>query len=377
MNIYFRENVRRLRKERELTQEALADFLGVSFQAVSKWERGESYPDFEMLPVIADLFSVSTDELLGVDKAKNEKEILAICEKFDKRQYAGSEGSFGYFMKDAYKKYPADFRIAVRYMHYLQALCDTPEDTMKLTGEITAIYNRIQNYCTDDPIRLHAKYLIMHHYRNLARIDASPVTYRDVYSLLDTLPSIKETKDYLRCYMHEFDDLESIRAGCRNLIDELLLCLDDAVGHFVLPPELGAVNPAKEQQEEMVRAFEIMKTVYGLFYPDEVFGRSWRRVIYIYGYLGQAYQCLGDDEKALINLRKCAELAKRFDTLPEETERRAPFFEGTVYKKSDDASVFSDTSVCVQMTRHMTKNYPLSDEFKKTPEFAQILEIMK
>ena len=104
MNIYFRENIRRLRKERDLTQEALADFLGVSFQAVSKWERGESYPDFEMLPVIADFFSVSTDELLGVDKAKNEKEILAICEKFDKRQYAGSEGSFGYFMKEASRR---------------------------------------------------------------------------------------------------------------------------------------------------------------------------------------------------------------------------------------------------------------------------------
>ena len=47
MNIYFRENIRRMRKQRDLTQEALADFLGVSFQAVSKWERGESYPDFD------------------------------------------------------------------------------------------------------------------------------------------------------------------------------------------------------------------------------------------------------------------------------------------------------------------------------------------
>ena len=377
MNIYFKENIRRLRKERDLTQEALADFLGVSFQAVSKWERGESYPDFEMLPVIADFFSVSTDELLGVDTAKNEKEILAICEKFDKKQYSCSEGTVGYFMKDAYKKYPADFRIAVRYMHYLQALCDTPEDTMKLTGEIRAIYNRIQNYCTDDPIRIHAKYLIMHHYRNLARIDASPITYQDIYSLLDTLPSIMETKDYLQCYMHEFNDKARIRSGCRNLIDELLHYLDDAVSHFVLPPSLSGTKPSVEQQREMADAFEKMKTVYELFYPDGVYGKSWRRVIYIYGYLGQAYQNLGDDEKALAYLRKCAELAKRFDTLPEETERHTLFFEGTVYRKSEDASVFSDTSICEQMTRHMTKNYPLSDEFKAKPAFQEILEIMK
>ncbi|MBQ6020230.1 MAG: helix-turn-helix transcriptional regulator [Clostridia bacterium] len=377
MNIYFRENIRRMRKQRDLTQEALADFLGVSFQAVSKWERGESYPDFELLPVIADFFAVSIDGLLGVDKAKNEKEILAICEKFDKKQYAVSDRPFGYFMKDAYKKYPADFRIAVRYMQYLQALCDTPEDTMKHTEEITAIYNRIQNYCTDDPIRIHAKYLILHHYRNLARIDESPITYADIYRLLDTLPSIKETKDYLLCYMHEFDDKERIREGCRELIDRLLLCLDDAVSHFVLPPALNETTMSEGLQREMVAAFEKMKTVYETFYPDGVFGRSWRRAIYIYGYLGQAYHYLGDDEKALSDLKKCAELAKRFDALPDETERHSFFFAGTTYKKSDDDSVYADTSLCKQMTRHMTKNYPLSDEFKARPEFREILDIMK
>lgn len=42
MNIYFSENIKKLRKERQLTQETLAEYLGVSFQAVSKWERGVS-----------------------------------------------------------------------------------------------------------------------------------------------------------------------------------------------------------------------------------------------------------------------------------------------------------------------------------------------
>ena len=75
MNIYFGENLRNLRRGRNLTQENLADVFGVSFQTVSKWERGDSYPDITMLPEIADFFKVTTDELLGVNRAEKEKEI--------------------------------------------------------------------------------------------------------------------------------------------------------------------------------------------------------------------------------------------------------------------------------------------------------------
>lgn len=57
-------NIQTLRKERGMTQEALAAKLGVSAQAVSKWENG-SYPDGDLLPKIADLFGVSIDYLFG------------------------------------------------------------------------------------------------------------------------------------------------------------------------------------------------------------------------------------------------------------------------------------------------------------------------
>ena len=76
MTIYFGENLKRLRKEKELTQETLAEIFGVSFQTISKWERGETYPDITMLPVISSYFNVSVDSLLGVDKAQKEQKIM-------------------------------------------------------------------------------------------------------------------------------------------------------------------------------------------------------------------------------------------------------------------------------------------------------------
>ena len=59
------KKIQKLRKERGLTQEALAEKIGVSAQAVSKWENGYSCPDISVLPTLASILGVSTDELLG------------------------------------------------------------------------------------------------------------------------------------------------------------------------------------------------------------------------------------------------------------------------------------------------------------------------
>ena len=62
------ERIYELRREREWTQEQLAQKLGVSYQAVSKWENAQACPDIALLPAIADLFEVSIDSLFGREK---------------------------------------------------------------------------------------------------------------------------------------------------------------------------------------------------------------------------------------------------------------------------------------------------------------------
>lgn len=62
------ERIKRLRKKNDMTQEKLADFLCVSYQAVSKWECGLSSPDLSLIIPLAKLFNVTTDELLGMAK---------------------------------------------------------------------------------------------------------------------------------------------------------------------------------------------------------------------------------------------------------------------------------------------------------------------
>ena len=67
------QTIARLRREHNMTQMALADAMGVSFQAVSNWERGQSMPDISKLPELAALFSTTIDALLGCHSPLIEK----------------------------------------------------------------------------------------------------------------------------------------------------------------------------------------------------------------------------------------------------------------------------------------------------------------
>lgn len=64
----FGDKIFELRREKGLTQDALAEMLGVTAQAVSKWERGESMPETAMLPKLAEIFDVTIDSLFGTEK---------------------------------------------------------------------------------------------------------------------------------------------------------------------------------------------------------------------------------------------------------------------------------------------------------------------
>jgi len=67
--------IKALRKAKGITQEQLAGAIGISFQAVSKWENGIALPDITLVPMLANYFGVSTDELLGFNLAEKEERI--------------------------------------------------------------------------------------------------------------------------------------------------------------------------------------------------------------------------------------------------------------------------------------------------------------
>ncbi|MGF0033575.1 helix-turn-helix domain-containing protein [Bariatricus sp. SGI.154] len=75
------EVIRTYRKEKQMTQEEMAGYLGVTAPAVNKWEKGNSFPDISLLAPIARLLGISTDTLLSYEEELTDREINQITEK--------------------------------------------------------------------------------------------------------------------------------------------------------------------------------------------------------------------------------------------------------------------------------------------------------
>ncbi len=83
MKLNIGETIRKYRRLKDWTQEQLAEKLGVSYQSVSRWENGSTYPDIEFLPTIALLFDVSMDELMGFSESAREERLQQRWKEYD------------------------------------------------------------------------------------------------------------------------------------------------------------------------------------------------------------------------------------------------------------------------------------------------------
>lgn len=106
MGLNLSENIRKNRRESNLSQETFAERLGVSFQTISKWERGECYPDIEMLPKIANFFGITIDTLMGADQYQETEYVNTLQEELRKYDMIQDEATLVRKAEEGLRKYP-------------------------------------------------------------------------------------------------------------------------------------------------------------------------------------------------------------------------------------------------------------------------------
>ncbi len=365
MTIYFGENIKKLRKEKGLTQETLADFLSVSFQTISKWERGETYPEITTLPVIASFFNVTIDDLLGVDKAKKEQKINEYLELYDTMKLKDLSLTYQTYQK-AVKEFPNDFRILIRYTELLYEVKGFEQGKYKdISKEIASIYEKIQNHCTDDNIRIRSKVIMISHlltlYQCVPNEEGKYRVYKEYLNqaekIVSTLPSISDTKELM--LMSLAFDTENYNTTHKNELEELLFILQDTLFGY-------SFNYKPEKRLEI---FKHIQGLINLIFDDGNYGKNCVNRLYNYGHIGHLYHQIGDDENALKYLKKAAEYAKELDENPDISEK--------VMRHYNFGPIFRETNLSQFMKIVMTEHYPLSDEFKSKPEFQEIIKTLE
>ena len=107
MNIKLGKKIRELRKAKNISQEVLAQYLGVSSQAISKWENETAMPDVTLIPAVASFFDVSTDDLFDYNRLEAERKVAEICEKAFEYRFSDSAKSEE-ILREGLKQYPGN-----------------------------------------------------------------------------------------------------------------------------------------------------------------------------------------------------------------------------------------------------------------------------
>ena len=295
MTIHLKEQLKKLRRERGGTQEDLAAHLGVTVQAVSKWERGEGFPDINLLPAIASFYDVSIDDLLGVGQLEKEKKIEEYRKRSIELSHEGKNEARVAVWREAQKEFPNDLSVIKWLMDALGI-----EDRRKNAEEIIEYGERILEESTDNVMRSGALQSLCLTYYD-AKGDAEAARkYADMASVYAV------SKNELMRHILEGDKAVE---WCQSNIQELV----DLIGLNTLTMcWKGEYAP-----KDTIRAYRFVVALFDLLYPDGNAGAYHERYANYYERMAHEYKTLGDEAEMFRCLEEAAEHSIRYDT-PEE-----------------------------------------------------------
>ncbi len=186
MSKNFSENFKAMRKKHNLTQEQIAEALGVSCQAVSKWETNSSYPDISLLPIIADYFGVSVDYLIGHDTSKQAEEINNVCKLADDLFTNNSYMEAIPIIRGALIKHPGNEKLMYKLAW---ALSGTKRESENNYEEAIILYHKILEISTDTEMRSRVARDLMYRY-------STEEEWNKALSFANALPEFELCREY-------------------------------------------------------------------------------------------------------------------------------------------------------------------------------------
>ncbi len=352
--IKLNENIKKYRQKKDMTQSQLATVFGVSEQAVSRWENGNTYPDITLLPAIADYFDISLDELMGMENYKDEKETEKIIAMVKENERKGLISENVKFLTEAAKKHPTNYVILNYLVTMLNfELCEDEAKLRSNSAKAIAISDRILNECKDKSICdfiYKEKIQALH---NLGRIN-------EAIEMAKNLPTIWDSSNVIFQRLLAGGDLkEHLKNSAMQFAQALYWTIHNMSDLSYQDDSLSTrdrINIAK-------KGLDVLELVY-----EGNYGGESRLVAQMNRYIAALEALEKNEDATLCHLELAAKYAIACDTLPDLVEFTSTLLSGSSYRKSTTFKNYTWTE-CTELNERLSQQrYDFirsSDRFKE------------
>lgn len=251
------EKIKTLRKQKNISQEVFAGYLGVTFQAVSKWETGTTMPDVTLIPAIASFFGVSTDELFDFNLFETEKQVDKIRHEAYKYRYTDREKS-EQILREGLQRFPGNDIILNNLLYTL--------DFKTRTDEVITLSKTLIEATKDDSVKYDACRFLAVCYKECGQNDLVKPT-------LEIIPEIYFTKLGLMATLLDGEEGYEAAQKQKNISAEDLIDMLILIGKHL--KEQGKTDQANSQ-------FSIALKVMDAFEEDFVEEKWFKSTVYDY-----------------------------------------------------------------------------------------------
>ena len=307
MTIRITENLKLFRRANGNTQEDLATHLNISAQAISKWERGEGFPDITFLPSIASYYGKTVDELLGCDQKDCNKRINEYMKQYRQNGNVGKIEDNIFLMREALKEFPKNLDLMSNLCHALFFI-----DKDEYLDECIEIGVKILESSIDDEQRYSTvQTLVFAYNRKENEIKAQEYAKK--------LPNLYCTQNTVLEGILKGEALKNLTQG--NIMQHIAL-IDSSV--------LWMLRSKDYTAEERIFAYETVDKLYRLFLYDENYGCEHSALHVLWMNIAREYGRLNNQEKTISALEKAYYHAYAMDH----------------FHSGQYTSIFADTSKC-------------------------------
>ena len=363
MTLYIGENLKKQRKLRELTQEQLADILGVSFQAVSKWERGEGYPDIEMLPTIANCFGITVDELLGMNEIRDSSDAKNILDKEKENLSKGLVAENIKLLSEAVKIHPNNYELLSRYAANLTFvdIDSKSEESRQNNLKAVEIAERILAECTDPEIRNIMQGELCIYYRNLGEDDKA-------LEAAGKLPSMWKCSEIIMMNILKGDDLVKLTQSNVYQLTNLMFC---CLQHMA---DINEENNPKLNCEQRIEILRKAIAIINIVFDKGDYITMAHNLSILHRDIAEVSMRAGNFELALESLEKSAEYAMYMDELPDKKSHVSLLVNTLEYNSAHIGKNFSNP-FSERLLMKMSDS--IYDEIRNDPRFTAIEKMLK